>query len=227
MLTLQRLLIFAACLSVTASVMAQIQEDHWVRICGKSGLTVKEEVQAGNAIRVSLHQGTKMRTAVPGHQPVRGLLVAELKKTGINQKCAEYFLSSGLSSAAQTGKIPGRVYFRFDSHTLTPASVTVLDSLLAKIKSDSRIVLEGNTDATGPAKYNFSLGLKRAASVQTYLTQHQVATENTRIVSYGENHPVALNTSVQGRRLNRRVDIAVYQSTASEDGMYQDNLNKN
>ncbi|CAM3794547.1 Peptidoglycan-binding protein ArfA [Vibrio aerogenes CECT 7868] len=236
MLNLFRLLMMAGCLFVTVSSVAGEQDNHLVRFCDKPGLTVKEEIYDGDAVRVSLHRGTRMRMVAGGHSSVREQLADELKHLGVTQTCASYFLAQGRSSEGvspekplpeklspkalspktlslqkEKGNTAGRVYFHFDSHMLTPASVAVLDRLLAKIQADSRIVLAGNTDATGPDGYNFSLGLKRAASVRRYLTQHHIDKKQTQVISYGENHPVAGNSSSQGRQQNRRVDIVVYE----------------
>jgi outer membrane protein OmpA-like peptidoglycan-associated protein len=70
------------------------------------------------------------------------------------------------------------------------------------------VALEGHADWTGPEAYNERLGLARAETVRRYLTdQLRIPGERIRVVSYGENNPVAPNTTREGRARNRRVVV--------------------
>jgi outer membrane protein OmpA-like peptidoglycan-associated protein len=51
------------------------------------------------------------------------------------------------------------------------------------------------------------LGLKRAGSVQAYLSE--LGLDNTQIDSKGETEPKASNTTSQGREQNRRVEVTL------------------
>jgi outer membrane protein OmpA-like peptidoglycan-associated protein len=191
-------------LVLTASVHARSQADQLVHLCGQPGLTIKESVDVGPATRVHLRKGTLLAVSPQKVAPTRYLLATEMKRMGVPEKCAEYFVDQG-----QAGLQQGRVYFHFDSDKLTPASIAVLDSLLAKITGQgTRIRLTGNTDSVGSEAYNFSLGLQRAKSVQKYLERHRIQAASTQVLSQGEKQPIASNASPHGRRQNRRVDIS-------------------
>jgi outer membrane protein OmpA-like peptidoglycan-associated protein len=88
-----------------------------------------------------------------------------------------------------------------------------IDSMVAQLKEDTKAVwveIEGHTDNVGDAKFNESLGLQRAEAVKRYLyEQHQVPLHKINVISYGEDKPVAPNTTRDGRAQNRRVVIKV------------------
>ena len=72
-------------------------------------------------------------------------------------------------------------------------------------------VAAGHTDNAGPEDQNCELVQKRASKVAFYLMSTQgVDPVAVSAVSYGESKRLAENSSVGGRRRNRRVEILVY-----------------
>jgi outer membrane protein OmpA-like peptidoglycan-associated protein len=76
-------------------------------------------------------------------------------------------------------------------------------------KSKSMLILSGHTDNKGTETYNLELGQMRAEWTKKLLLSYGVDSELVELESYGENKPVANNTSSKGRSKNRRVDITV------------------
>lgn len=74
---------------------------------------------------------------------------------------------------------------------------------------DTLILIEGHTDSTGSSEYNLGLSRNRAQAVANYLTRHDVDPTRFTIMGYGEDQPVADNETFEGRRANRRVEIAI------------------
>jgi outer membrane protein OmpA-like peptidoglycan-associated protein len=73
-------------------------------------------------------------------------------------------------------------------------------------------VVAGYTDSVGHEDYNYELGQRRATSVAGYLVGNKgLDPTQVRVVSYGASRPVAENSTRDGRRSNRRVEILVYQ----------------
>jgi OOP family OmpA-OmpF porin len=73
-------------------------------------------------------------------------------------------------------------------------------------------VVAGYTDSVGHEDYNYELGQRRATSVAGYLVGDKgLDPTQVRVVSYGASKPVADNSTRDGRRSNRRVEILVYQ----------------
>ncbi len=74
---------------------------------------------------------------------------------------------------------------------------------------DSQIKVEGHTDNTGTAELNQTLSEQRARNVMEFLIE--IGVEKLRLSSsgYGMSRPDASNDTVEGRKINRRVDIIV------------------
>ena len=103
------------------------------------------------------------------------------------------------------------VNFKIGSAVLLPDSKTKLDDIATKALNAKGYVLEvsGYTDTTGSVQLNRMLSQRRADAVIRYLVEnHNIPLR--RIITpygYGESHPVADNTSREGREQNRRVEI--------------------
>jgi len=101
--------------------------------------------------------------------------------------------------------------FDVDKSDLREQSKLNLDNLgkILNKYEDTNILIEGHTDSTGTEEYNMNLSKERSGSVAGYLTQIQVKSSRFTTIGYGEMQPVASNDTVDGRQLNRRVEIAI------------------
>ena len=103
--------------------------------------------------------------------------------------------------------------FKFGKHDLPDEAKARLDEMVNQLKADPKAVyieIEGHTDNIGGPRFNEELGLERAESVKRYLYEaHQIPLHKMNAISYGEDKPVAPNTSKKGRAQNRRVVIKV------------------
>lgn len=103
------------------------------------------------------------------------------------------------------------VNFKTGSAILSTDSKTKLDDIATQAMNAKGYVLEvsGYADATGSVNRNRELSQRRADAVIRYLVEnHNIPLR--RIVTpygYGESHPVADNTTRDGRAENRRVEI--------------------
>ncbi|MBN1981865.1 MAG: OmpA family protein [Chitinivibrionales bacterium] len=88
-------------------------------------------------------------------------------------------------------------------------NVTDLARVLNKYK-DTNILVEGHTDNTGARSYNQNLSENRAESVARQLKSQGVVGGRITTVGYGEDQPTADNGSVNGRKANRRVEVAIF-----------------
>jgi len=76
--------------------------------------------------------------------------------------------------------------------------------------AEAALIVEGHTDARGPADYNLRLSRRRAEAVRRYLIRrHGIAPERLQTSGYGETRPVANNETPEGRTTNRRIDIVI------------------
>ena len=116
-----------------------------------------------------------------------------------------------------TLNMPGNVTFATDSSDLSPAFFDVLNSVGMVLEEYDQTVVEvaGHTDSTGTDSYNQALSERRASSVANYLRGQGVMGERLITVGMGERYPVANNGTIDGRQLNRRVEITMVPLTAS------------
>lgn len=112
--------------------------------------------------------------------------------------------------------ISERIYFEFDTDTIRPVSMPLLDQVAAVIQElapSLRVRIEGHTDDHGNPQYNTDLSFRRARAVVEYLATRGVARERLDFRGYGSQHPVAPNDSPEGRALNRRVEFTIVHPT--------------
>ncbi len=100
------------------------------------------------------------------------------------------------------------IQFEFDSSVLRTSSYPVLDATSADLRaSGSKVELDGYASSEGTAAHNMVLSKDRATSVKTYLVNSGVDAKKIKIKAYGETHPIADNSTEEGRVLNRRVQF--------------------
>lgn len=115
-------------------------------------------------------------------------------------------------SLAQTGRVQVYgIHFNFASATLRPESEPVLQQIAQAMNdhSDWKISVEGHTDNIGGDAYNLDLSNQRAAAVtQALVERYHLSADRFTSVGYGASRPVASNDTLEGRALNRRVELA-------------------
>ncbi|MCG6916594.1 MAG: OmpA family protein [Deltaproteobacteria bacterium] len=101
------------------------------------------------------------------------------------------------------------IYFASDSAEITPEAEKRLEKCWAVIQSHpyEKIVIKGHTDSTHSQEYNLELSLRRAQAVAEWLIEQGLDGNQLKSEPYGESRPVADNSTVEGRALNRRVEI--------------------
>jgi outer membrane protein OmpA-like peptidoglycan-associated protein len=103
------------------------------------------------------------------------------------------------------------VLFDFNKYTLKPEARERLARISGIVLAypDLKLEVEGYTDAIGSDEYNQTLSEKRAESVRDYLVSSGVNMNNVVAAGMGKADPVADNSTADGRRLNRRVEMIV------------------
>lgn len=91
-------------------------------------------------------------------------------------------------------------------------TLTKITKVLTKI--DNPVIIEGHTDSTpikgGKYQSNWDLSTARATNIISYVLKNgQIKPKRVCAVGYGEYMPIADNTLLSGRMLNRRVDIMI------------------
>ncbi len=108
------------------------------------------------------------------------------------------------------------VHFGFDKDSLTKQAKDALDQLANNVPNTKGyiIAVEGGTDSTGNADYNYALSQRRADAVIQYLaSQHNVPAYKIYLIGLGKDKPVDSNKTREGRAKNRRVDVRLMTNT--------------
>lgn len=115
---------------------------------------------------------------------------------------------------SMTGVARLKVEFDVASARLRPGSYDVLDQLgvaLGDVRlSGQQICIKGHTDSDGDDAYNRRLSYQRAESVRDYVAnQYNLSGADLFVVGYGEQMPLADNSSPARKQMNRRVEITL------------------
>ena len=103
------------------------------------------------------------------------------------------------------------VNFRTNSDMLLDGANTALNAAAQTLLDNPALVVEvaGHTDADGDPGYNASLSLGRALAVRDYLIGVGIDPRRITAHGYGEDEPIADNSTADGRAQNRRVELRV------------------
>ncbi len=152
-------------------------------------------VSAGPTLQVKLPDGT----------------VLNVPSAGVEARLVQY-LNDGTSVVTdETWFDFDRLLFNSGSATLEPISQEQINNVAAILKAypNAKVRIGGYTDNTGDADANLKLSQARAETVVAQLTSLGVDPSRIDAKGYGEEHPVADNTTDQGRQKNRRIAIRV------------------
>jgi outer membrane protein OmpA-like peptidoglycan-associated protein len=103
------------------------------------------------------------------------------------------------------------VNFDYGTSRLRPEACEELDRIvaLAEQRGNDGIIVFGYTDDVGSHEYNQRLSESRARIVEDYLVERDINPERITTAGMGEENPIMLNTTPEGRAANRRVEIAL------------------
>ncbi len=178
-------------------------------------------------------QGPSTDFPMPGMAPIEPL-VETRDDNSISASDAELFdeLRNQLGAELSDGKIqmhPDKrgvtitlgeaLFFASGSDVLQPNAIPVINRIAEKLKQVNKpglaLSIEGHTDdqkVSGANRFrdNWELSFFRAKSVLAYLQAQSIfPPDSLSVAGYAEFHPVAPNTSAEGRARNRRVDLVI------------------
>ena len=117
------------------------------------------------------------------------------------------------------------ILFPYDSDVLLPAARTNLDALANSLQKypNSSLTIVGHADSVGSDSYNQALSERRARAASAYLQSRGVAAGRLTALGRGETEPLFSNASEEGRRRNRRVEVAIYASEEYRQRILREN----
>jgi len=103
--------------------------------------------------------------------------------------------------------------FETDKSVIRAVSFSPLNELAALLLEHPswKLRITGHTDNTGTAEWNMDLSKRRAESVRDYLSSREIDAERFIVAWYGEEQPIANNSTAEGRQRNRRVAYEIVE----------------
>ncbi|MEY4248929.1 MAG: hypothetical protein RJA87_562 [Pseudomonadota bacterium] len=166
------------------------------------------ESRQGTALN---EQGTKIGGRIDGLE-TRLNQVDQTARDALARAIAAGKLAEGKFLYSVVMTTDGSMTFARGKAILSDDSQAKLSALAAQLKSDNQNVyleIQGHTDSSGSTKANEQVGMNRANAVRAYLAKQGVPLSRMYSATYGEEAPVADNSTRAGRAANRRVVIVV------------------
>ncbi|MGW7046153.1 OmpA family protein [Streptomyces avermitilis] len=124
------------------------------------------------------------------------------------------------TNADVTFALQAEVLFPKDSPKLNPEARSRINAIADEIKKQNATSVRvfGFTDNLGSYAHGLTLSKKRAEAVHDQLAS-ALGSQNVtfEVRGYSEDYPIADNTSEQGRRKNRRVEVTFPRDTTSSE----------
>ena len=121
-------------------------------------------------------------------------------------------LGSNLGDQGLMTTVPGELLFAVNSDAVQESAHDTLAKVaeLMSVYDDRQVLIIGHSDAVGDAAYNKQLSERRAGLVkQFFIDNFEVEEDRLATQGWGESRPIASNTTLDGRRANRRVEVLI------------------
>lgn len=112
---------------------------------------------------------------------------------------------------AEAKKYAAVVYFATGSALIDEEGQREITWFVEKLRPYPKAVIDvqGFADSTGSEATNAALSMQRTQAVVAALVSQGIPPDQIRQAHYGANYQAATNTTPQGRRHNRRVELSV------------------
>ena len=102
--------------------------------------------------------------------------------------------------------VPDRVFFAYDSYSLTSAAQATLAKQAKWLKANGSvtIAIEGHADERGTWEHNLALGDRRANAAKDYLMTQCISASRITTISFGKERPVNSASNNKAWAQNRR-----------------------
>ncbi|MFP6789949.1 MAG: OmpA family protein [Thalassolituus sp.] len=188
-------------------------QPHWTTTLGWDGYKVDDDINHMLSVGVQYHFGGTQQNKILGPQPMTSA-VEPLVASESNHVAIE---SLPPTAAGQAIDIQQELQFLQSKLTFASeeADLTVDPEQFAeasqwlKAHPEATLKITGYTDNTGGEALNKELSYQRAEAVAAVLKDQGVAQQQLIIDGLAATFPVADNSTKEGRRLNRRVELTL------------------
>jgi outer membrane protein OmpA-like peptidoglycan-associated protein len=132
-------------------------------------------------------------------------------ENGVETRLLAFIQDSGATPDQRTWFDFDRLVFDTGSARLRPESQEQIDNVAAILFAypNVRVKVEGYTDNVGGTEHNLRLSQSQANSVVAELVRKGVSPERLDAEGYGEQYPIADNSTEEGQAKNRRVSMRI------------------
>jgi chemotaxis protein MotB len=186
----------------------------------------EKQVGSGADLEISIVQQAMIkgqpRSLLQTHAPTpaSGPAATAFRRMAENVEMAlSHLVDANLITVRRTNnwvevEVRSDILFPSGSAVVSPAALPVLEQIAAAVKGLPNLLrVEGHTDnvpvRSGPYRSNWELSAGRAASVVHLFTENGVDPSRLSVVAYGEQRPLKVNATPEGRNANRRVLIVI------------------
>ena len=108
--------------------------------------------------------------------------------------------------------LSAELLFETNKSTLRSEHFVTLNSIVdyLRLHTERSVRISGHTDTTGSEAYNLSLSKERADVVAEYLVSNGIDINRVETSGLGSAKPIAANTTDEGRKKNRRVELLIH-----------------
>ena len=140
------------------------------------------------------------------YQQGEGYTITVVEKEAMKQ---DVTASDMLKALNADGHVALYINFDVNKATIKPESQPIIDQIVEMLKSDEavKISIEGHTDNSGTAQKNKILSEQRAKAVAEAIVGAGIDKARLSTVGWGQEKPVADNTTEEGKAQNRRVEL--------------------
>jgi outer membrane protein OmpA-like peptidoglycan-associated protein len=153
---------------------------------------------------------------------VEGRLTAERQFNQLYNDVTKYFGPDEAEVYKQGYQLVIRLKdmkFPVGKAVIMPENYQLLSKVQRAIRTfgEPDVTIEGHTDSTGSEAVNEHLSQQRAEAVLDYLVANQTLTADKFLaVGYGSQRPLASNETLEGRAINRRIDLIIKPGVTEE-----------
>lgn len=138
-------------------------------------------------------------------------MVTQLKKAIDNKNLSKYAKIETWDKKIRL-VLADAILFHSGHARLDPRAESVLAAVADQLKTLANpIAIEGHTDNVpikgGRYSSNWELSMARAYSVLRFFEKQGIAPQRLSAIGYGQYHPIADNSTPEGRAKNRRIEI--------------------
>lgn len=176
------------------------------RGCGKQTVVEDAAKQAGGQVSGALEALGKFFTKkLPSGAELN------IPERGVENRLIAFIEDKDRAVDDKTWFTFDRLTFETGKAKLKPESQEQLKNIAEILKAYPKVTLKlgGYTDNTGDPKANLRLSQQRADAVMADLVKLGVHAGRLKAEGYGQEYPVADNTTEEGRAKNRRIDLRV------------------